>query len=277
MTIDLKKLSAEFPRECVSWRAQTVTESNGKTSALALAYIDGRDVMNRLDEVCGVSGWQCRYTHAEQKTVCEIGIKIEGEWIWKADGAGDTDIEAEKGSLTDAYKRAAVRWGVGRYLYSLGSPWVPCEAWFHKEKNKWIFKSFKVDPWTCLQAPVKAVFDNASLRNKYFENVINSFDAARSMEELEQIRELNWDKLMAMKVGSSHDVLTFEEIYKQFQVYKGRFTKKQEVSDSFGQEFADTPTDEIPEPPSDLWEQGSPVEPETAKQEVVPTFLRRKA
>ncbi len=244
--IDLKKLSAEFPKEVISWRAQTVSEKNGKTTALALAYIDGRDVMNRLDEVCGVSGWQCRYTHADQKTICEIGIKIEGEWIWKADGAGDTDIEAEKGSLTDAYKRAAVRWGVGRYLYSLGAPWVPCEAW--KDSNgKWKFKSFKVDPWTCLEAPIKPVFANASLRNKYFENVINSFDAALNIDELENIRQLNWEKLLAMKSGSPHDVLAYEEIYKQFQIYKNRFTNKQEIIDSLGNDFASIPTEEIPE------------------------------
>jgi len=49
------------------------------------------------------------------------------EWIWKADGAGDTDVEAEKGAISDAFKRAAVKWGVGRYLYDLDSPWVALE------------------------------------------------------------------------------------------------------------------------------------------------------
>jgi hypothetical protein len=91
---------------------------------MALAYIDSRDVQDRLDAVCGAGGWQCRYPHAGQKTVCEIGVKIDGEWIWKADGAGDSDVEAEKGALSDAFKRAAVKWGIGRYLYDLDSPWV---------------------------------------------------------------------------------------------------------------------------------------------------------
>jgi hypothetical protein len=48
-------------------------------------------------------------------------------WIWKSDGAGATDVEGEKGMLSDALKRAAVRWGVGRYLYDLKSPWVAIE------------------------------------------------------------------------------------------------------------------------------------------------------
>jgi len=120
--MDLMKLYAPFPPERISWR---IGSTNGeKTKGMALAYIDSRDVQDRLDQACGPENWQCRYPHAGQKTVCEIGLKIDGEWIWKADGAGDSDVEAEKGALSDAFKRAAVKWGVGRYLYDLDSPWV---------------------------------------------------------------------------------------------------------------------------------------------------------
>lgn len=128
---DLAKLSSPFPPDRISWRVGSTTSD--KKKGMALAYIDARDVMTRLDEVCGMAGWQCRYPHANGKTVCEIGIKVEhetenglrvSEWIWKADGAGDSDVEAEKGALSDAFKRAAVRWGIGRYLYDVASPWV---------------------------------------------------------------------------------------------------------------------------------------------------------
>lgn len=118
-------LAAPFPADRISWRVGATT--GDKSKGMALAYIDARDVMERLDEVCGPAGWQCRYPHANGKTVCEVGIKIGGEWIWKSDGAGDTDHEAEKGALSDAFKRAAVRWGVGRYLYDMESPWVEIE------------------------------------------------------------------------------------------------------------------------------------------------------
>jgi hypothetical protein len=57
--------------------------------------------------------------------VCEIGIRSDSEWLWRANGAGQTDIEAEKGALSDAFKRAAVCWGIGRYLYDLPNVWVP--------------------------------------------------------------------------------------------------------------------------------------------------------
>jgi hypothetical protein len=123
---DFKKLSAPFPPNKVSWRIGQKTKDGRK--AMALAYIDARDVMARLDEVCGPGGWQASYPHANGKTVCSIGIKHGDEWIWKANGAGDTDIEAEKGALSDAFKRAAVMWGVGRYLYDVASVWVETEG-----------------------------------------------------------------------------------------------------------------------------------------------------
>ncbi len=124
--IDFAKLAAPFPPSAVSWRVGSVSGERG----MALAYLDARDVMDRLDDVAGPSNWQCRYSHVGAITVCEIGIwGVQGEltWVWKADGAGQSDIEAEKGALSDAFKRAAVRWGIGRYLYHLPSPWVQIE------------------------------------------------------------------------------------------------------------------------------------------------------
>lgn len=123
--IDLAALAAPFPPDRISWRVGSTTAD--KKKGMALAYIDARDVYERLDAVCGPAGWQCRYPHADKKTVCEIGIKVGGEWIWKANGAGDSDVEAEKGALSDAVKRAAVVWGIGRYLYDMDSPWVEIE------------------------------------------------------------------------------------------------------------------------------------------------------
>src|SRR5690606_21618622 len=121
-----RALAAPFPPDRVSWRVGSTTSD--KSRGMALAYIDARDVMDRLDEVVGPGNWQCRYPHANGKTVCEIGINVAAgmaqvvdghastveRWVWKADGAGDTDVEAEKGAGSDAFKRAAVRWGIGR-------------------------------------------------------------------------------------------------------------------------------------------------------------------
>lgn len=116
------KLKRPFKPSLISWRVGATTAAKDK--GIALAYIDARDVMQRLDDVFGID-WQCRYSHAENKTICEIGVCIENNWVWRAGGAGDTDVEAEKGAISDAFKRAAVLFGIGRYLYSIPTLWVP--------------------------------------------------------------------------------------------------------------------------------------------------------
>jgi hypothetical protein len=116
-------LARPFPVNRIHWRVGATTKDKAK--CIPLAYIDARDVMQRLDDVLGPECWQVRYSHvADGLVICELGLQIAGEWIWKANGAGDTQVEAEKGKLSDAFKRAAVLWGIGRYLYGLPDKWV---------------------------------------------------------------------------------------------------------------------------------------------------------
>ena len=146
---DIKMPFAEFPKEAISWRAQSLTRDGDK--AMALAYIDARDVMDRLDSICGAGDWQDRYEFSGPRTICYLSIKIDGEWVTKADGAGDTAVEAEKGAISDAFKRAAVKWGIGRYLYALPAPWVPCETYESGGKKHW--RKWIGDPWDFVRTP----------------------------------------------------------------------------------------------------------------------------
>jgi len=118
--MDIKALAVPFEPNKISWRigARTKDKSNG----IALAYLDARDVMQRLDTVVGPENWQCRYPFSG---CCEISILINNQWVTKSNCAGETDVEAEKGQASDAFKRAAVLWGIGRYLYDLPNTWVP--------------------------------------------------------------------------------------------------------------------------------------------------------
>lgn len=128
----LEELKKPFSVEKIHWRVGA-TNVDSRTHKLKwgeepvgipLAYIDARDLYERLDEVCGAENWQIRYPQANGKTTCEIGIRIDGEWIWKANGCGDTQVEAEKGAYSDAAKRAGVPWGIAAYLYDMPSMWV---------------------------------------------------------------------------------------------------------------------------------------------------------
>ena len=104
----------------------------GKT----LTYIDARAVQNRLDEALGIDGWQTRFTEAAGNAVCELSIRIGERWITKSDGAGETSIEGEKGQFSDAFKRAAVHFGVGRYLYHPWTKQPPTPQQWEKKKPR---------------------------------------------------------------------------------------------------------------------------------------------
>jgi hypothetical protein len=123
------QLAAPFPPESVLWRVGPTNEKSRKPDdpvrGQPLCYVDARTVMDRLDGVIGFDNWQNNYSAGVGTSiVCNIGLRIGNEWIWKADGAGPSDMEADKGALSDAFKRAAVRFGIGRYLYDIKAPWI---------------------------------------------------------------------------------------------------------------------------------------------------------
>ncbi len=84
---------------------------------IELVYITARDVMDRLDEAVGIAGWATSLHEVQGRVTCGLSLNINGTWITKTDGAGDTGIEGEKGAISDSIKRSGVLWGIGRYLY----------------------------------------------------------------------------------------------------------------------------------------------------------------
>ena len=108
------RLHKETPANEIKWRQGP----GGKE----LAYVDARYVMDTLDEAVGPDNWKRLHAMEGSKVACGIAVRIDGEWIEKWDGAGETDIEGEKGSFSDSFKRAAVNWGIARDLYSKDAP-----------------------------------------------------------------------------------------------------------------------------------------------------------
>lgn len=109
------------------WRVQSF--SKNKPSASCVAYIDSRDVMRRLDEVLGPENWQKDFKEIKGNMFCGIGIYVyepdfPGRWIWKWDCGTESNTEKEKGEASDSFKRAAVNWGIGRFLYDLPIQYV---------------------------------------------------------------------------------------------------------------------------------------------------------
>ncbi len=130
-------LAAPFPSDRVSWKPQAI--SRDKKRALAVAYIDARDVAQRLDDVVGPLNWQVDHKQVSDQIVTGLGIR-DGEastfvWKWDAGFVGGADsespddqVKARKGTISDGLKRAAVLWGVARYLYRLPKVWIDFDA-----------------------------------------------------------------------------------------------------------------------------------------------------
>lgn len=119
----LASLSTPIPYK---WRVQSF--SKNKPQATCVAYIDARDAMQRLDDVC-VYGWQRRHVEIKGHIYCEVGIVMpDGSVLWRMDCGTESNTEAEKGESSDSFKRACVNFGVGRFLYDLDIVYLPADA-----------------------------------------------------------------------------------------------------------------------------------------------------
>ena len=113
-----KDYRAELEKEMpYKWRVQSFNKN--KPSATCVAYIDSRDVQTRLDDVFGIGGWQSDYKEIKGNLFAGIGVFINDIWVWKWDCGTESNTEAQKGEASDSFKRAAVKLGIGRFLYSL--------------------------------------------------------------------------------------------------------------------------------------------------------------
>lgn len=167
-------LLAPFPAELIKWRVGSTTQD--KSRGLALAYIDARDVMVRFDEAVGPENWQSKLIPTPGGMICEIGIKIQDYWVWKSNSAEDTNIEAIKGAGSDAFKRAAVLWGVGRYLYYLDNIWVDLE-------NKKIKNPPKLPEWALPKDPISIVVSADVVNEKAINEILKEVKKLKGSEQ----------------------------------------------------------------------------------------------
>jgi len=115
----MKDLKKEIPFQ---WKIQSFNKD--KTKASCVAYIDARDVMDILDQEVWAENWKDTYEMVWNRFMCTLWIKVWEEWVGKTDTGNEADIEWDKSQVSDAFKRAAVKWGVGRFLYNKEIVWV---------------------------------------------------------------------------------------------------------------------------------------------------------
>jgi hypothetical protein len=179
----LTLLSAPFATSALSWRIGNKSnwdkvkrcpkDANKPVKAQMLVYIDARDVQDRLDEVCGMN-WKDDYKEVQGRLVCNLQV---GSTV-RTDGAGDTDFEGEKGGLSDAFKRAAVKFGIGRYLYNAKnfSTWLDTAGHTDFDMPKLAKEQF-ADIARQLGEPVQT-----------YQFWLNKIDACTTKQELDDVR-----------------------------------------------------------------------------------------
>jgi len=126
----VSELSKPLPYQ---WRVQS--RNKDKTKAICTAYIDARDCMNRLDEI-GLP-WDTSAEEIGGFIFCTVSIMTDDHYVSKTDCGARVEDNAQdqmyeqagKSAYSDAFKRACVQWGLGRFLYDMPAVTLPCDQY----------------------------------------------------------------------------------------------------------------------------------------------------
>jgi hypothetical protein len=121
-------LADKWNPDQIRWRLQTKPANPAEPKGLAVAYLNPRDIQDRLDTILGIEGWAWDW----QPIIIEGGKVIAAKGTITIAGISKSDVgtsrideeEATKSAVTDALKRTAVLWGIGREIYKLPMQWV---------------------------------------------------------------------------------------------------------------------------------------------------------
>lgn len=104
-------------------------------------YITARQVQARLDDIVGPGNWASdqKLLRGAHPVAIAVGIGVYGVWKWDVGYSNNPDAVEElmdrtdresgevyqvrvedeplKAAFSDGFKRAAVQWGIGRFLY----------------------------------------------------------------------------------------------------------------------------------------------------------------
>lgn len=121
------------------------TDTKNKGKATLLLYQTARCPMEILDESCP-GAWASDYKEVAGNVYCGIGIKIEDEWIWRWNAGTEGNIGEGKSTASDAFKRSAVCWGIGRELYTTPRVKIDCpDSYYYNDKMTMTFSVKEIE------------------------------------------------------------------------------------------------------------------------------------
>lgn len=130
------------PLDKIEWRIDSEPyERNGKTTARYVPYVDAVTVAGLLDEWVGPFGWRDEYetgiVAGKEAMWARLSIFCDGDWITKTDVGVPSNMEAQKGAVSDAFKRVAcLKWGIARNVYEMPTVYAHCRTFTSQGKTK---------------------------------------------------------------------------------------------------------------------------------------------
>ncbi|MHA0044249.1 Rad52/Rad22 family DNA repair protein [Deinococcus sp. PEB2-63] len=119
----LKRLQAPFPAHMVAWKPAAY--SRDRSRALLLAHIDARAVQDRLDAICPEAwSFTLEVVPGTRQPTVKGRLTVLGVTREDIGEAPEGDLGTLKAAASDALKRCAVHFGIGRYLYDLPRAWA---------------------------------------------------------------------------------------------------------------------------------------------------------
>ncbi|MBZ9713790.1 single-stranded DNA-binding protein [Deinococcus multiflagellatus] len=118
-----KRLQAAFPAHMINWKPGVI--SKDRKRALMLAHIDARAVQDRLDATCP-DDWSFEVEVVPGTRLPTVKGRLTVLGVTREDigEAQEGDLGTLKAASSDALKRCAVHFGIGRYLYDLPKTWA---------------------------------------------------------------------------------------------------------------------------------------------------------
>jgi hypothetical protein len=194
-TETLQALSAPFDLADLHFKPQAISGNR----CLAVAYLDARAVMDRLDAVCGLA-WSDAYDVLPSgSVVCRLTLTVDGRDVVKMDVGSPSeqpdDGDKMKAAFSDALKRAAVKFGVGRFLYRLPKQWVDYDPSKKQIVRPPALPAWALPPAKSAPAPAPAVHGAAvtTAQARQLQRLLQAnrnIDPARFLEGL-QVKRLS--------------------------------------------------------------------------------------
>jgi hypothetical protein len=197
----LQALAAPFGEDELRWKPQQVSG----TRCLAVPYLDARAVMDRLDAVFGLS-WSDAYdTLPNGSVVCRLEVPIDGKPVVKCDVGSPSDQPDEgdrlKAAFSDALKRAAVKFGLGRYIYRLPRFWTDYDP-----QRREIKAVPQLPAWAIPGKP-PAAGKGATVTHEQAKELQRLLQAQRNIDPAKFLRRYEVKRLSQLPLGRWQDAL----------------------------------------------------------------------